>query len=252
MRYVSCLCGAQVEGADGAALATAFFAHTDAEHPQLKISDERRDEIASIVRRVGGWDGKRVPLAPPPEMRPLTPERVDDYLRYFDGPALADNPAWSRCYCLSYHLPAGPVEFDERSASQNRAEKAELIVRGEADGVLAYAGEDVVGWCHAAPRSTLKLLDSTPGFETDDPDRTGAIVCYVIAPQCRGRGLARQLLDAACDLLRELGMHSVDAYPPKDSATDAGSYHGRLGMYVNAGFEQVREAGRYVVVSKKL
>jgi len=185
-------------------------------------------------------------------VRRLTPDRLDDYLRYFDGPAFADNPVWSRCYCLSYHLNAMPDDFDERTAAQNRAEKAELIRRGDATGVLAYAGADVVGWCHAAPRTTLKLLDGTPAVASDDPERTGAIVCYVIAPQYRGQGLARRLLDAACDMLRDLGMQYVDAYPPKDAAGDARSYHGRLAMYLEAGFEQLREAGRYVVVHKTL
>jgi hypothetical protein len=34
--------------------------------------------------------------------------------------------------------------------------------------------------------------------------------------------------------------------------TDAASYHGKLSMYLDAGFERVREAGRYVVVRKAL
>jgi ribosomal protein S18 acetylase RimI-like enzyme len=252
MRYVSCLCGASIEGADGDKLCDAFFAHTDGEHAQIQISDARRDDLAQIIRRTSGWDGHRVPLSASPELRPLTPERADDYLRYFDGPAFADNPVWSRCYCLSYHLPPGPVDFDERPAAQNRAEKAELIARGDATGVLAYAGDEVVGWCHAAPRSTLKLLDSTPGFESDDPEHTGAIVCYVIAPQHRGQGIARKLLDGACDVLCDLGLRQVDAYPPAHAGSDATSYHGRLSMYLAAGFEQVREAGRYVVVRRQL
>jgi ribosomal protein S18 acetylase RimI-like enzyme len=252
VRYVSCLCGAQIEGGESDALCDAFFAHTDSQHPQIKISDARRSELAEIIRRGGGWDGQRAPLPSDPEMRPLTPERADDYLRYFDGPAFADNPVWSRCYCLSYHLPSMPVEFDERTAVQNRAEKAELIARGEASGVLAYAGGEVVGWCHAAPHSTLKLLNSVPEFASDDPEHTGAIVCYVIAPQYRGQGLARKLLDGACHVLRDLGLRQVDVYPPAHAGSDATSYHGRLSMYLAAGFQHVRDAGRYVVVRKRL
>jgi len=252
VRYVSCLCGARIEGADGEALCDAFFAHTDGEHAQITVSDARRSELADIIRRGNGWDGQRISLPSAPDMRPLTPGRLNDYLRFFDGPAFADNPVWSRCYCLSYHLDAMPGDFDERPAAQNRADKAELIRRSEATGVLAYAGDDVVGWCHAAPRATLKLLDSVPEFASDDPEHTGAIVCYVIAPQYRGQGLARKLLDAACGMLRDLGMRSVEAYPPKDAASDARSYHGRLSMYLDAGFEQVRDAKRYLVVRKPI
>jgi len=182
----------------------------------------------------------------------LRPDRKDDYLRFFDGDAFADNPAWASCYCVSYTLNVPPAEFDERTAAENRTERAAQIERGEASGVLAYAGGKVVGWCHAAPRTTLPLLNGTPGFEADDAATTGAIVCYVIAPQYRGQGLARRLLDGACEMLRERGLRRVDAYPPASAGTDAGSYHGRFGMYMGAGFERVRDAGRYVVVRKSL
>ena len=79
-----------------------------------------------------------------------------------------------------------------------------------------------------------------------------AIVCYVIAPRYRGQGIARRLLDGAVDAMRERGFRWLDAYPPKAAPTAAASYHGRLSMYLDAGFEQVREAGRYVVVRKAL
>ncbi len=145
-----------------------------------------------------------------------------------------------------------PDEFMKRAGEENRAERAAMIDRGEASGVLAYAGGRVVGWCHAAPRTSLKLLDQTPEFAADQPDATGAIVCYVIAPQYRGQGIARQLLDGACDMLRERGLRWVDAYPPLNARGDAGSYHGRMSMYVDAGFEQVRDAGPYAVMRKAL
>jgi GNAT superfamily N-acetyltransferase len=96
------------------------------------------------------------------------------------------------------------------------------------------------------------LLDRVPDFATDDPANTGAIVCFVIAPPYRGQGLARRLLDGACDMLRDRGMNAVEAYPPAQDAGDARSYHGKLGMYLAAGFERVRDAGHYVVVRKAL
>ena len=182
----------------------------------------------------------------------MRPDRKDDYLRFFDGDAFADNPAWASCYCVSYTLNVPPAEFDERTAAENRTERAAQIERGEASGVLAYAGGKVVGWCHASPRTALPLLNGTPGFEAEDAATTGAIVCYVIAPAYRGQGLAGRLLDGACAMLRDRGLRRVDAYPPATTGTDAGSYHGRLAMYTDAGFERVRDAGRYVVVRKSL
>jgi ribosomal protein S18 acetylase RimI-like enzyme len=96
------------------------------------------------------------------------------------------------------------------------------------------------------------MLARIPDFAADDPANTGAIVCFVIAPAYRGQGVARKLLDGACDLLRKAGMSRVEAYPPNGARSAAGSYHGRLSMYLDAGFEQVRESERYIVVRKEL
>lgn len=251
MRVVTCLCGARIE-ADGAdALSDAYWKHTDGVHGDFPISDRRRDDAEAALRRSGGWDGVTAPLGDV-EIRPLTPAAREDYLAFFDNDAFPDNPAWASCYCISYTMPMPPLEFEERTAAQNRADRAAQIDRGEASGVLAYSGGKVVGWCHAAPRPSLPQLDHTPGFASEDPEHTGAIVCFVIAPRHRGQGLARRLLDGGCDLLRERGLACIEAFPPKRAAGDAGAYHGRLGMYLDAGFEQVRDAGRHVVVRKAL
>ncbi|HYM14216.1 MAG TPA: GNAT family N-acetyltransferase [Dehalococcoidia bacterium] len=252
MPLVTCLCGKRVEAHDADALVRAFFAHTDGEHPQIKVSEVRREALAAAIRRSGGWDGERAPLPADVDVRPLTPALKDDYLAFFDADAFPDNPVWAACYCLSYCLVTPPGIYDERPAAQNRAERAAMIDRGGASGVLAYAGSRVVGWCHAAPRTALPLLDQTPEFATDEPDATGAIVCYVISPRYRGQGLARRLLDGACDMLRARGLRWVDAYPPKAATTSARSYHGRLDMYLDAGFTHVRDAGFYAVVRKAL
>ena len=149
-------------------------------------------------------------------------------------------------------LDVPPAEYGARPMSQNRAERSEQIARGEASGVMGFADGRAVGWCNASPRTSLPQLDRTPEFAAADPEQTGAIVCYVIAPQYRGQGIARRLLQGACELLRDRGLLWVDAYPPKSAATDAGSYHGRLEMYLDAGFDQVNENDRFVIVRKRL
>ncbi len=252
MSMVTCLCGTSVAGDGDDALVAALRDHTDTQHPRIKVSNERRRDVDDAIHRNGGWDGQREQLTEPIVIRTLTPSLKEEYLSYFDGPAFADNPVWASCYCLSYHLDLPPGEFDERAAATNRADRGVQIERGGASGVMAFAGARVVGWCNASPRISLPLLDRTSGFECDDPERTGAIVCYVIAPQFRGQGIARRLLDGAADMLRTRGLRWVDAYPPKNTPTDASSYHGKLSMYLDAGFEQVREADRHVVVRKAL
>jgi ribosomal protein S18 acetylase RimI-like enzyme len=250
MRVVNCLCGKRIEASDSKALVEVFWAHTEGEHADIVISDTRRKELDEALRRSGGWDGERERLAARIDVRPLTPAMRQQYVDYFEGPAFCDNPVWARCYCLSYHLGEDLETSESRSAASNRAQRSAQIDRGEASGVLAFADERIVGWCNASPRATLPLLDRY--FPTDDPENTGSIVCYVIAPRYRGQGIARKLLDGAEKMLRDRGLRWIEAYPPKGARTDAGSYHGKLSMYLDAGFEQVSENDRYVTVRKAL
>jgi|CXWL01.1.fsa_nt_gi GNAT superfamily N-acetyltransferase len=253
MTLVTCLCGVQIEGANAASLNDAYWAHTDGQHGEFKISAARRQNATDALLRTGGWDGERAVLDADVEIRPLAPALRDDYLRYFDTDAFPDNPAWASCYCISYNIDMKPEDFEERSAAENRAEKSRMIDSGAATGVMAYSGGRVVGWCNAGPRTSLPLLDKYPEFAAEDPATAGAIVCFVIAPPYRGQGLARRLLDGACEMLRDRGLTSVYAYPPKRAASDAGSYHGKLSMYLDTGFEETGAAtSRYVVVRRAL
>jgi ribosomal protein S18 acetylase RimI-like enzyme len=255
-RTLACLCGSKIEAPDADALSKAYWAHTAEAHGDLKVSQQRLDDAEAAIRRTGGWDGVAAPPAEI-EIRPLTAAAKDDYLRFFDQDAFPDNPAWASCYCISYHVDMPPEQFDERGAAANRADRAAMIERGDASGVMAYAtgagGGRVVGWVNASPRTSYPLLDKIPEFAADDPATSGAIVCFVINPSYRGQGLARKLLDGACDMLRARGLKTVYAYPPPQASTAAGSYHGKLSMYLDAGFQETGAATkRYVVVKKSL
>lgn len=253
MPFLTCLCGATIEAADAPSLNTAYWSHADQAHGDLKISEARRQNAVDAIMRTGGWDGLRRELDGPVDVRPLTPAACDDYVNYFDADAFPDNPAWASCYCISYNIDMEPNDFEERSAARNRDDKAAMIHRGDATGVLAYSRGRVVGWCNAGPRTSFPLLDRYPEFAADDRDTAGAIVCFVIAPPFRGQGLARKLLDGACDMLRDRGLSTVYGYPPKRAGNDASSYHGKLSMYVAAGFAETGvSTSRYAVVKKAL
>jgi GNAT superfamily N-acetyltransferase len=178
---------------------------------------------------------------------PLAPERLGDYLAFFDSEAFTDNPDWSGCYCLFYHLACSDDEWGARTGAQNRAAKSDLIRAGRAHGLLAYVDGRVVGWCHAAPYAELPRLPDA-GARAG----VGAIPCFIVAPGYRGRGIATRLLDAACAYLRDLGLHTVEAHAVKEARTAAQAYHGTLAMYGEAGFEPVEDLGRMVLVRKAL
>lgn len=170
---------------------------------------------------------------------PLTPERRQDYLQFFDTRAFTDNSKWSSCYCyFPIHDPAR-IEWQARTAAENRASVSDCITSGTTSGVLAYLGDEVVGWCHAGPWSMYPMLQEIPETDTD---RLGVIFCFVVAPGHRGQGVARSLLGAACDSLREQGLTAVRAKPLRNAQGAAANHLGPLSMYLAAGFEIVRES----------
>lgn len=251
MSVINCICGHRIDGADDDALFAAYRAHADEAHADRQIPDDAIGKLLGASARMTRWDGTKKPVDGAVEIRALAPELSGDFLRFFDRDAFMDNPSWSGCYCLFYQFTGD--DWPAATPEQNRAAKEALIQRGEAHGYLAYLDGAPVAWCHAAPRATLPGLDRIPEFRCDDdPSRVGAIVCFNVAAPYRGRGLARRLLDTACEGLRAEGFAVVEAYPAKRALSDARDYHGRLEMYLNAGFTVHREVEHFAIVRRTL
>lgn len=199
-------------------------------------------------------------------VRALTPDIAQDYLAFFDhrdGPAFADNPEWASCYCQFYHTPKS-VDWAARAGEDNRAAMAGRIAAGEMEGFLAYAGgsgeerDKVVGWLNVQPRNKLPhcfermRMAPTP---LKLPDfKVAQVLCFVIHPQWRRRGVARALLDAACESLARRGIAMIEAYPFRagDSEDATDHYHGPLSLFIDAGFGIIEEEPTMTVVQKTL
>lgn len=203
----------------------------------------------------GQMDGDEVVLAlplaaPAPALRcvDLGPERLADYLHFFDHQAFTDNPRWAGCYCyFPLHDPQ-TVQWHSRSGAENRSAVQACVARGTARGVLAYQGEAVVGWCNAGPWSQFPMLhDETP----PDAASLGVVFCFVVAPGARGQGVATALLDAACHSLRRQGLAAVVARPLKDAQGAAANHLGPLAMFLKAGFSVEGETAEGEVLVRK-
>jgi len=190
----------------------------------------------------------------------LTPARRDDYLRFFDherGPAFADNAEWARCYCHFYEVPKA-LPWADFTGEQNRTAMAARIDTGEMEGFIAYAGDDVVGWLNVQPRHKLVHCWQRLGVEPTPLDvplaDAAVIVCFVVAPQWRRRGVAKALLDGALASLALRGIGVVDAFPfrsePSELPTD--HYHGPASLFRAAGFEAIGETADVIVMRKRL
>jgi ribosomal protein S18 acetylase RimI-like enzyme len=190
----------------------------------------------------------------------LTPARRDDFLAFFDhehGPAFADNPGWAKCYCHFYHVPK-PIVWKSLDAVANRTAMTARIEASEMEGFLAYSEHEVVGWLNAQPYTKLPHCVSRMGIAAPSlpvaPHAAAAIVCFVIAPTWRRRGVARALLTGALASFAARGLRLVDAFPFKAGASTQATdhYHGPASLFRDAGFDVLSEHKDLTVMRKWL
>lgn len=193
-------------------------------------------------------------------VRQLKPEVLDDFLHFFDKEAFTDFPEWSGCYCGFYETPGIQWDAGPEAASTHRIEKAERIRAGRATGLLAYADGKVVGWCNAQRRSNFANMRRY-SVVIDDPEApVGSIMCFLVAPGYRGRGVGTSLLNSACDMFRSDGLKVAEGYPttvhPRKRDWEIPwaeeNYKGPLSIYLKNGFKIHRQFERFAVVRKQL
>jgi GNAT superfamily N-acetyltransferase len=177
------------------------------------------------------------------EIRDAGPATLADFQHFFEHVGFADNPRWASCWCHFPHADHARIEWQARGAAENRAASCERLCDGRMRGLLAYAPDAAgrpapIGWCNAGPRPLVDGL-----FDEPEPERTriGSIVCFVIAPAWRRRGVAAALLDAACARFAAQGLAVAEAYPLKDATSAAAMHFGPAAMFRAAGFEIHRE-----------
>lgn len=179
----------------------------------------------------------------------LSPGGLADYLAFFDQRAFADNPDWADCFCMAYLVESG--EWVERGGAENRASVSGSIESGASKGVLAYDGDRVCGWSRYGSRAGFPPLARRHSFDGEDGS-VASIVCFVVDPAYRRRGLATALLQAACQSAAATGFRFAEGYPRLVQDTDAESYEGPLAMFIAAGFEVVDTPARGFVVRRSL
>lgn len=172
-------------------------------------------------------------------IHPATPERWDDVAALFGA-----NGACGGCWCQFWKQTQ--AEYRAGVGPRNRAALRRQVRAGAVPGLLAYAGEEPVGWVAVAPRSAYARLGKARNLVAVDDAPVWSAPCFFVKRGFRGQGLAARLLAAAADFARAAGAPFLEGYPvdSKASLGDAFVYTGVSSTFVRAGFVEVARKAR--------
>lgn len=186
------------------------------------------------------------------EIRRLTPEMAEDYVRFFDETPHNVNTGGGKCYCVTWRSDdsyTGSGDHWFPTPEERRARALGFVGSGSLQGYLAYDGGRAVGWCNAngSCKLCLQYLASFwPIAREPDGIRVKSVFCFVIAPDWQRRGIATRLLQRVCQDAAREGYDFVEAYV--DTNTESEDFRGYLKMYEKCGFRLfAQREGRAVV-----
>ena len=177
---------------------------------------------------------------PPLVFRPLTPRLMDDLGTVLRG-------GWgSGCWCMyprltdaqERELPgAAPVPQRRRNAM------TKLARRRRAPGLLAFEGDEPVGWIAITPRTELARIEGSQATRRVDDEDVWVIPCVTERKTARGRGIALAFIRAAVAYATERGAPAVEAYPRAGAmrTADGNAYFGTEPLFCRAGFRVIRK-----------
>jgi GNAT superfamily N-acetyltransferase len=171
------------------------------------------------------------------EVKPATRARFDD-LAGMLGPK---NPESSACWCLSHRLDSKTNR--ELVGPARGAYVLRLCSRKVAPGVLAYEGDEVVGWAAVAPRSELPFARSRKIPHVDQLP-VWSVWCIRVRPGHRGRGISHALLDGAVAYARSQRAPAIEGYPVDNEGKKVEltmAYVGTRTLFEREGFTKASE-----------
>jgi GNAT superfamily N-acetyltransferase len=185
------------------------------------------------------------------DVQRASPDRWDDVADLFTrrGPR-GGTPQTNGCWCQFWHV-RGRAWWDDHGAGHRRALEQE-IRSGGATAFIAYVDSEPVGWCRLGPRETFDRLEQSSRLARVDDEDVWSLVCFYVHPSAKRRGVATALLDTAIVHATAEGVPILEGYAVSEGHMNIDAYTGYLPMFLAAGFEPVRPAGRRTIVRRRL
>jgi GNAT superfamily N-acetyltransferase len=164
--------------------------------------------------------------------RPVTNANVGEFDRFFSAPG-----APKHCWCMVWRRT--PEEAKLQAGSDRRRMMLGRIADGNPVGLLAYDGDEAVGWVSIAPRETHRALGGPPPTAGEN---VWSLTCFYVPRKRRGEGLVRKLLAGAVAHAKDRGATVVEAYPV-DPDSPSFRYMGFVPVFAEAGFHEIGRTG---------
>lgn len=180
-------------------------------------------------------------------------EHPNFLLIFFDTCAFTDGNPNGPCYCTSPNQDEETIKkmvkkfkiFGVKKTLRKYAVK--MLNENKIQGYLAFDGDVSIGWCDAAD------IESYSGFipqfaKENTCGKTVSIVCFEIAPEYRGKGIASAFIERVCSDAKEKGYVAVEGYAKLSEQRDDFDFQGPVQLYKKAGFVEIaRENGQAIM-----
>ncbi|MET9952005.1 GNAT family N-acetyltransferase [Streptomyces sp. NPDC006339] len=168
----------------------------------------------------------------------VRPASVFEDVRAVIGPK---SPTANVCWCLSYRIPS---KDNRELVGPARGEFVARLCRAEIPpGVLAYDGDEPVGWAAVAPRAETTFARNRKIPHVDDLP-VWSLWCVRVRPGHRKQGVSHALIAGAVEFARAHGAPAVEAYPLDngDARVDLTmAYAGLRKNFERAGFVHIAD-----------
>jgi len=195
---------------------------------------------------------------------PLSPELAADFFDFFDNRAFTDNSPEGPCYCTRFQMTkeqektelfdrvesfgGGPDGF--KRALRRVAETQ--VETGALRGYLAFDGQLSIGWCNANGKANFPS-ESGNGRRLYAPAemREKVVLCFEVAPEYRGTGVATALLNRVLTDAKAEGYKAVEGFPIKRGEFYEWDFTGPVRLYEKAGFVKISETDNFITMRKE-
>jgi GNAT superfamily N-acetyltransferase len=197
-------------------------------------------------------------------IKPLAPELTADFFDFFDNRAFTDNPPWGGCYCHGWQTtkPEAKTHTDQVEACGGGQDNMMRVLRevvtrqiatGTMRGYLAYVDGVSIGWCNANDKANLPA-ENAYGIRLPAPTekREKLVICFEIAPEYRGKGVATALLGRVVTDAKAEGYAAVEGFAMNHAERYEWDFTGSARLFEKREFTATTSQNSGVVMRKEL